>query len=209
MTPIRLAVLISGSGRTLSNFIRLAAAGELPVEIALALASDPAAGGLAFAREADIPTAVVAPAEHDDLASFSAAIDAHVLAARPDLVCLAGFLHLWTIPEELAGKVMNIHPALIPAFSGKGYYGSRVHRAVLRRGAKVSGCTVHFADNEYDHGPIILQRAVPVEEDDTPDTLAARVFAEECIAYPEAIRLFAAGRLRPEGRRARVLPGDA
>jgi phosphoribosylglycinamide formyltransferase-1 len=100
---------------------------------------------------------------------------------------------------------MNIHPALIPAFCGSGMYGHHVHEAVLARGAKVSGCTVHFADNEYDHGPVILQRCVPVEDDDTADTLAARVFEAECEAYPEAVRLFAAGRLQVEGRRVRIL----
>jgi folate-dependent phosphoribosylglycinamide formyltransferase PurN len=99
---------------------------------------------------------------------------------------------------------MNVHAALIPSFSGKGYYGHHVHEAALAAGVKVSGCTVHFADNEYDHGPIILQRTVPVLDDDTPEALAARVFAQECEAYPEAVRLFAEGRLRIEGRRVRV-----
>ena len=108
------------------------------------------------------------------------------------------------VPDDFADRVMNIHPALIPAFCGKGFYGHRVHQAALETGVKVCGCTVHFADNVYDHGPIILQRAVPVLDDDTPDTLAARVFEQECEAYPEAIRLFAEGRLRVEGRRVYV-----
>ena len=106
-------------------------------------------------------------------------------------------------------RVMNIHPALIPAFCGKGFYGHRVHEAALESGVKVSGCTVHFADNQYDHGPIILQPTVPVLDDDTPDSLANRVFELECDAYPEAIRLFAQKRLQIEGRRVRELPeGD-
>jgi folate-dependent phosphoribosylglycinamide formyltransferase PurN len=117
---------------------------------------------------------------------------------------MAGFLQLITIPEDFQHRVMNIHPALIPAFSGKGFYGHHVHEAALAMGVKVSGCTVHFADNQYDHGPIILQRVVPVLDDDTPDTLAARVFEQESEAYPEAIRLFADGRLTVEGRRVRV-----
>jgi phosphoribosylglycinamide formyltransferase-1 len=121
------------------------------------------------------------------------------------LVCLAGFLQLISIPEDFQGRVMNIHPALIPAFCGKGFYGHHVHEAVLAYGVKITGCTVHFCDNQYDHGPIILQRAVPVLDDDTPDSLAARVFQQECEAYPEAIRLFAEGRLRIEGRRVRIL----
>ena len=108
--------------------------------------------------------------------------------------------------QDFRNRVLNIHPALIPAFSGKGFHGLHVHRAALEAGVKVSGCTVHFADNIYDHGPIVLQRVVPVQDDDTPDTLAARVFEQECEAYPEAIRLFAEGRLRIEGRRVRIEP---
>ena len=102
--------------------------------------------------------------------------------------------------------MLNIHPALIPAFCGKGFYGHHVHEAVLAYGAKVSGCTVHFADNQYDHGPIILQRVVPVLDADTPETLAARVHEQENEAYPEAIRLFAEGRLRIQGRRVLICP---
>ena len=117
---------------------------------------------------------------------------------------MGGWLKLVVIPDDFQNRVMNIHPALIPAFCGKGFYGHRVHEAVLEYGAKISGCTVHFVDNQYDHGPIILQRTVDVLTDDTPDTLAARVFAAECEAYPEALRLFAAGRLRVEDRRVRV-----
>src|SRR5207244_9125607 len=109
--------------------------------------------------------------------------------ARLDLACLAGFLQLLPVPDDFAGRVMNIHPALIPAFCGKGFYGHRVHEAVLEYGVKVTGCTVHFVDNEYDHGPIILQRSVPVIDDDTHETLAARVFEQECDAYPEEIPL--------------------
>ena len=124
-----------------------------------------------------------------DRRSFSETIFDLCRKADVDLVTLAGFLCHLEIPDDFAGRVMNIHPALIPAFCGKGMYGEKVHAAVLERGCKVSGCTVHFADNEYDHGPIILQRAVPVLDDDTPDTLAARVFEQECEAYPEAIRL--------------------
>jgi folate-dependent phosphoribosylglycinamide formyltransferase PurN len=135
---------------------------------------------------------------------FGRRIFEHCRQARADLVCLAGFLQLIHVPDDFLGRVMNIHPALIPAFCGKGYYGHHVHEAVLTYGAKVSGCTVHFADNEYDHGPIILQRTVQVLADDTPETLAARVFAQECEAYPEAIRLFAEGKLKIEGRRVRV-----
>ena len=119
---------------------------------------------------------------------------------------MAGFLKRVTIPEDFANRVTNIHPGLIPAFCGHGFYGHHVHEAVLDYGAKLSGCTVHFADNQYDHGPVILQRAVPVLDDDTAETLAARVFEAECEAYPEAIQLIAQGRVRVEGRKVRILP---
>jgi phosphoribosylglycinamide formyltransferase-1 len=110
---------------------------------------------------------------------------------------------LLRIPEDFTHRVMNIHPALLPAFGGKGMYGRHVHEAVLAYGAKISGCTVHFADNEFDHGPVILQRSAPVLDDDTPHRLAARVFEQERLAYPEAIQLFAEDRLRVEGRRVK------
>ena len=143
--------------------------------------------------------------EAGSLAEFSKQIFAHCRAANVDLVCLAGFMQLIEVPDDFLGRVMNIHPALIPAFCGKGYYGHHVHEAVLAYGAKVSGCTVHFVDNQYDHGPVILQRAVPVLDDETAETLAARVFKEECEAYPEAIRLFAEKRLQIDGRRVRIV----
>jgi folate-dependent phosphoribosylglycinamide formyltransferase PurN len=139
-------------------------------------------------------------------AEFSNSIFTLCREARVDLVLLAGFLALIEVPEDFRFRVMNIHPALIPAFCGRGFYGHKVHEAVLERGAKVTGCTVHFADNHYDHGPIILQKCVPVADDDTPDRLAIRVFAAECEAYPEAVRLFAEGRLAVEGRRVRTSP---
>jgi folate-dependent phosphoribosylglycinamide formyltransferase PurN len=117
---------------------------------------------------------------------------------------MGGFLKHVLIPADFEHRVMNIHPGLIPAFCGQGFYGHHVHQAVLDYGVKISGCTVHFADNQYDHGPIILQRTVPVLDEDTPDTLAARIFEQECEAYPEAVRLFAEGRLQVVGRRVRV-----
>ncbi|MCE5269058.1 MAG: phosphoribosylglycinamide formyltransferase, partial [Planctomycetaceae bacterium] len=135
---------------------------------------------------------------------FSRALFDRCRQAKSDLVVMGGFLKRVTIPDEFTNRVVNIHPALMPAFCGEGFYGHRVHEAVLEYGAKLSGCTVHFADNQYDHGPIILQRAVPVLDDDTPGTLAARVFEAECEAYPEAIGLIATGRVAIEGRRVRI-----
>ena len=203
-SPFRLAVLISGGGTTLKNLIEHIRAGRLPVEISLVVSSSPAARGLEYAAEAGIPSSVVEPRGFDSADAFSAAVFDRCRAARADLVVMAGFLKRLVIPSDFANRVTNIHPALIPAFCGKGFYGHRVHEAVLDYGAKISGCTVHFADNEYDHGPVILQRSVPVVDDDTPESLAARVFEAECTAYPEAIRLIAEGRVKVAGRRVCV-----
>jgi formyltetrahydrofolate-dependent phosphoribosylglycinamide formyltransferase len=199
-------VLISGGGTTLRNLIEKTRAGSLCVEIALVLSSNPNAGGLRFAEEAGIPATVVERKEFDSQDRFSEAIFARCRAAAVQWVVLGGFLKQLTIPEDYCHRVVNIHPALIPAFCGKGFYGHHVHEAVLAYGAKLSGCTVHFVDNHFDHGPVILQKAVPVAEDDTPETLAARVFQAECEAYPEVLRLIAAGRIRVEGRRVRIAP---
>ena len=179
-------------------------AGRLPVEVALVVSSSPTAGGLRFAAEAGISAAVIQRKDFADQDSFSRAIFDRCRAANVDLVVMGGFLKRVTIPDDFANRVVNIHPALVPAFCGEGFYGRRVHEAVLEYGAKLSGCTVHFADNQYDHGPVILQRAVPVLDDDTPESLAARVFAAECEAYPEAIGLIAAGRVSLAGRRVRI-----
>jgi phosphoribosylglycinamide formyltransferase-1 len=204
--PIRLAVLLSGNGTTLQNLLDRSADGRLHAQIVVVIANHADAFGLVRAERSGVPAAVV---ERKDCASrdeFSRRIFDLCRQAGADLVCMAGFLQLLDIPEDFQNRVMNIHPALIPAFCGKGYYGHHVHEAVLAYGAKVSGCTVHFTDNQYDHGPIILQRTVSVLDEDTADTLAERIFRQECEAYPEAIRLFAEGRLRVEGRRVRVLP---
>lgn len=203
--PIRLGVLISGGGTTLQNFLAQIDEGRLDAEISLVLASRPDVGGIELAQRAGLTADVVPRREFPDTASFSRTVFDRLREARVDLVTLAGFLSLLEIPADFRHRVMNIHPALVPAFCGKGYYGHRVHEAAVERGVKVSGCTVHFADNEYDHGPIILQKTVPVHDDDTADTLAARVFEAECAAYPEAIRLYAQARLEIAGRRVRVL----
>jgi phosphoribosylglycinamide formyltransferase-1 len=202
--PLRLAALVSVGGTTLQNLLDRCADGRLHAQVVLVVSSNASAFALERARRSGVPTAVVERKQCAARAEFSDRIWAHCRAAGAELACMAGFLQLLHIPEDFRLRVMNIHPALIPAFCGKGYYGHHVHEAVLAYGAKLSGCTVHFADNEYDHGPIILQRPVPVHDDDTPDTLAARVFAQECEAFPEAIRLFAEGKLHVEGRRVRV-----
>jgi len=204
---VRMAVLLSGSGRTLQNFLDRIRAGTLDAIVSVVVSSRADAYGLERARQAGIPTVCVPSRRfRGDFEKMSRAIHRELAAYPVDLIALAGFMCFFRVPEEFLGKTMNIHPALIPMFCGKGYYGHRVHEAVIEHGCKVTGCTVHFADNEYDHGPIILQKVVPVLDDDTPETLAARVFEKECEAYPEAIQLFAEGRLRIEGRRVRILP---
>lgn len=204
MPPLRLAVLISGSGTTLQNFLDHIARGQLPAQVVTVVSSKAGVAGLERARNAGLPAHVVERKACASVEEFSARIFEHCRQADANLVCLAGFLQLVRIPDDYRHKVLNIHPALIPAFSGQGMYGHHVHEAVLAAGVKVTGCTVHFADNEYDHGPIILQRCVPVRDDDTPASLSARVFAQECAAYPEAIRLLAEGKMRIEGRRVRI-----
>ena len=205
---MKLAVLISGSGRTLKNFIELAAAGELPIEIGLVISSSPKAGGLTFAEAAGIPTRII---ERANFASgpagdapYGDAIFAACREAAVDLVAMAGFLKLAPVPPDFAGRVVNIHPALIPSFCGAGMYGHRVHQAVIDAGAKITGVTVHFVDNKYDCGPIIWQQPVPVFDDDTADTLAARVFEAEKEAYPHVLKLLAAGRIQLVGGRATI-----
>lgn len=205
-TPLRLVVLISGGGTTLKNLLARIDAGKLNAEIRLVVSSSSVARGLKFATDAGIKTAVVRRSEFPTTEAFSDAIFQHCREAEPDYVVMGGFLKLVRIPPDFENRVVNIHPALIPAFCGKGYYGHYVHEAVLEYGARITGCTVHFVDNQYDHGPIILQRAVPVSDDDTPDTLAARVFEQECEAYPEALRLLASGQVQVAGRRVRILP---
>ncbi|MFO0879144.1 MAG: phosphoribosylglycinamide formyltransferase [Gemmataceae bacterium] len=203
--PIRLGVLLSGSGSTLQNLIDRIGDGHLPARITCVVSSKPNVLGLERARRANLPTHVVERGQCSSREEFSRRILDLCRAAEVELICMAGFLQLLQVPDDFHGRVLNIHPALLPAFGGKGYHGLRVHQAALDVGVKVSGCTVHFADNEYDHGPIVLQRVVPVEDDDTAESLQARVFAAECEAYPDAIRLVAERRLRIVGRRVMLV----
>ena len=202
--PIRLAVCVSGGGTTLQNLIDLIRAQRLQAEIVQVVASRPRIGAIARAEGAGLPLSLASQTAHSSV-EFSASVFDPIRHSRADLVILGGFLALVKIPRDYKGCVINVHPALIPAFCGKGFFGAKVHQAVLDAGVKVSGCTVHFADDAYDNGPIILQRTVPVLEDDTLETLSARVFHEECKALPEAIELYAAGRLKLEGHRVSLL----
>lgn len=193
--PINLAVLASGGGTTLQNLLDQIAAGALDARISVVIASKPGIMAIERARKAGIE-AVVIDKSRDVSQQVFAACD----RAGAELVCLAGWLTQLRIDPRYAGRIINIHPALLPSFGGKGMYGGRVHAAVLAHGCKVSGCTVHFVDDQYDNGPIIVQRTCPVMEDDTPETLAHRVFEEEKIAYPEAIRMIQRG-VKVVGRR--------
>ncbi len=203
--PMRLAVLISGGGTTMLNFLSKMAAGELEAEIPLVISSKSKCRGVERAHEAGLRCEVVLRKNFESTQAFSNHIFALCREADVDLVTLAGFLSLIHIPDDFRHRVVNIHPSLIPAFCGEGFYGHHVHEAVLARGCRVSGCTVHFADNEYDHGPIVMQESVPVLDGDDADTLAARVFTAECEAYPEALRRIASGRLVIDGNRTRLI----
>ena len=188
------------------NLAQRSLRGDLPADIGLVLASNEKAAGVAKARDLNLHAEVVVRKEYADPATFSDRVFELVRDAGCDLICLAGFLSLLVIPEDFDGRVLNIHPSLLPAFGGKGMHGRHVHEAVIASGAKISGCTVHLADNQYDTGPILLQRSCPVLPDDTPESLAARVFTEECEAYPQVVAAFAQGRVRVEGQRAWIAP---
>ncbi len=203
----RVVVLLSGSGRTLENLIRANLDGRIDVDFARVVSSRPRVRGVEVAHAAEIPLSVVPRRSFGSWQEFSDAVHEILRRERPDLVLMAGFLSKIDIPESYLGRVMNIHPALLPLFGGQGNYGSRVHEGVLESGMKISGCTVHFVDENYDAGPIIVQSCVPVLEDDDAESLGKRVFERECELYPRAVQLFCDERLRLDGRRVRILPG--
>ncbi len=189
-----IAVLISGGGTTLRNLIELRERGMLPVDFRLVLSSKSQAGGLKYAESAKIRVIVVAKKKTQSAQEHSESVFGPVRDSGAELVVMGGYLQHVLIPADFEKKVINIHPSLIPSFSGQGMYGLKVHQAALDFGVKVTGCTVHFVDNEYDHGPIILQRSCEVFETDTVQSLQRRVFELECEALPQAIRMIAARR---------------
>ncbi|WZO99105.1 phosphoribosylglycinamide formyltransferase [Isosphaeraceae bacterium EP7] len=205
--PIKVAVCASGGGTTLQNLLDQIGDGRLDARVVHVVGSKAGIGAIARAEAAGVPASVALRAGKS-LEAFSREVFDPIRAAGAELVVLGGFLALVEIPDDYAGRVINIHPSLIPAFCGKGFHGAAVHQAAVEAGVKVSGCTVHFADQTYDTGPIIVQRAVPVWAEDTAETLAARVFGAECEALPEAIELFAEGRLRVSGRVVSVVGDD-
>ena len=201
---LRLAVLLSGSGSTMANLVERSRDGRLDAEVVVVVSSRPDAYGRERASQYGIEEHLVS-SRKVDFNQLSLRTYEVIRPFRPDLIILAGYMCLFRVPSGYANRVMNVHPTLIPMFCGKGLYGHRVHEAVIRSGLKVSGCTVHFVDNEYDHGPIIVQRTVPVYFEDTPDSLAERVQAAEREAYPEAINLYASGRLQVIDGRVKIL----
>ncbi len=203
--PLRLVVLLSGSGTTLQNLIDKQSQRELDTEIVCVIGSRPNAYGLERARKHGLSECALCPRDYDTRDLFNEALWHKIRACKADLVVLAGYMLLVEVPPDYKNRIVNVHPALIPAFCGHKMYGHHVHQAVLDYGVKISGATVHFVDEMYDHGPIILQESVPVRFDDTADTLASRVQALERVLYPRAIQLFAEGRLRVEGRKVRIL----
>jgi phosphoribosylglycinamide formyltransferase 1 len=188
---VRLAVLVSGTGRHLQNFVDLAARGELDAHVAVVVSSMRDAYALERARAAGLPCHVVRRRDFESQEAFSDAVTAALEPYEPDLIVGAGYLQRYIFPPEYQGRVVQIHPGLLPKYGGQGMYGHHVHKAVIADGEKESGCTVFIADHEYDRGPTILEKRVPVLPDDTPDTLAVRVFEAELEAYPEAIRIMA------------------
>jgi phosphoribosylglycinamide formyltransferase-1 len=201
---LKIAVLLSGSGTSLENLFDQIDAGRLHAEIIVVIASRTDAFGLERARRRGVPAFAVPRREYPQVRAFNDAIHAVLAEHEPELVALLGFMSPFETRGRYDGRSLNVHPALIPSFCGKGMYGHRVHEAVLEAGVKLTGATVHFVDAGYDQGPIILQEAVPVHDDDTPDTLAERVQAAERRLVPEAIRLFAQARLTIDGRRVHI-----
>jgi formyltetrahydrofolate-dependent phosphoribosylglycinamide formyltransferase len=202
--PVRLGVLISGGGTTSMNILEYIKTGRLNAEIALVISSRSTVAGVEKAKNAGLNVKIIRKNDFPDIDKFSERIKAELIAAKVDLVIQAGWLCLWKIPKEYTDRVMNIHPALLPSFGGKGMWGHHVHQAVLNAGCKISGCTVHFCTNEYDRGPIIVQRCCQVKDDDSPQSLAERVFLQECIAYPEAIKLFAEDKLLIQNGKVKI-----
>lgn len=201
---LRIGVLLSGGGTTMINIQKCIEGGTLNAEIVCVISSLSTVRGVELARGIGVEPVIIRKKDHADIGEFSECIAKVLDEAEVDLVVQAGWLCLWNIPDNYENRVMNIHPALLPAFGGQGMWGHHVHEAVIEHGCKVSGCTVHFCTNEYDKGPIIVQRGCKVKDDDDGDTLAARVFEQECLAYPEAIRLFAGGRLVVKGNVVKV-----
>lgn len=209
VSKVRAVILISGSGSTMENLLIKARDGSCLIEPVGVIASKEGVPGIVKAQAYGVPVQTVNRADYLDSRAFSRQIFKLCNAVKPDVVLLAGFLSYLHLHERYKGKVLNIHPSLLPRFGGKGMYGMRVHEAVLKAGEKETGCTVHYVDEVYDRGPVILQRRVPVLPNDTAETLQVRVQEAEREAYPEAINLFAEKRLMQVAQSVRILPVKA
>jgi len=190
---LKVAVFLSGSGRTLKNLLAHRDEQQLPIDIRLVISSSAKVAGVQIGRAAGIDTRVIRQSDYCSAESYCEAMFAPCREVGADWVVMAGFLKHVLVPDDFSGRVINIHPSLIPAFSGHGMYGMNVHQAAIARGVQFSGCTVHVVDNEYDHGPILLQRVCPVPRGCTAEQLAANVFELECEALPAALRQLAMG----------------
>ena len=195
---VKVGILISGRGSNMESILKKAKGGEIPAEVVVVISNNPWAPGLKKAEEFGVPTVVINHRKFSTREDFERALVSELKSRGVELVCLAGFMRILSpvFIREFPNKIMNIHPSLLPAFPGV-----NVHIRVLESGAKFSGCTVHFVTEDVDGGPIIIQAVVPVLDDDTEETLAARVLAEEHRIYSEAIRLFAEGKLEIRGKR--------
>lgn len=203
---MKLAVFASGGGSNFQAILDAAAQGDLPAEVVLCVSDNDDAGALKRARQHDVPAAVLKPSSYPSREAYTSDLLAVLNDHNVSFIALAGYLK--KIPSRIVQtfhhRMLNIHPALLPAFGGKGLYGMRVHRAVLDYGVRWTGATVHLVEQEYDTGPVVLQTPVPVYPDDTPEELAARVLEVEHRIYPEALRLFAEGRVHIDGRTVRI-----
>lgn len=210
MSRINIAVMVSGHGRgsNLQALINACNDGRIDGRVAVVIGVKNDVPAMDRARDNGIPAVEVSPKAFPGDEEYGDRLLEVLAKHEIDLICLAGYMRI--LPSKVVStyhwRIMNTHAALIPLFCGKGMYGHHVHQAAVDYGVKVSGCTVHFVDEQYDNGPIIIQKVVPVEEGDTADDLAARVLVQEHIAYPEAVQLFAQGRLKVEGRIVHVLP---
>jgi len=208
---LKSGVLASGRGSNFAAILRAIEEGRLTAEVKILISNREGAGALDVARQHNIFAHWLSPKDYHSPEAYDAAIAQLFDQYEVNFVVLAGYLRYITpkFIEKYRNRILNIHPALLPSFGGKGMYGIHVHEAVLEYGCKVSGVTVHIVDEKYDAGPIVLQRCVPVLDDDTPETLAHRVLEQEHQIYAEAIQLFAEGRIRLEGRRVRIVPRSA
>lgn len=208
--PMRLAVFASGGGTNFQAILDAIEQGTLPATPVCCVSNTPEAGALARAERHDVPTHVVRPGEHENPAAFGRALLDVLTAHDVTFVALAGYMVKIppAVVDAYRGRMTNVHPALLPAFGGQGMYGMHVHEAVIEYGVHWSGVTVHLVDEEYDHGPVVLQEPVPVYADDTPETLAERVQSVEHRLYPYALRLFAEDRVHRNGRSVRIDDAD-